>query len=258
MHPSGYVTSQSLEHIAKTVSEIKRRFLDALAIEPGQRVLDVGCGPASDTLAMGRLTGPGGLVVGVDVDEEMIARARERANEAGYGAWVHHTQADAMALPFPDKYFQRCHSERLLQHVDDGPKVIAEMIRVTAPGGRLVVADTDWASLSVDTPEVDIERRVAGGIARLVKNGFAGRELLRRFTEQGLKDIELSIHPLVWRDWQDFQSTSLAMANLPMQLIAAGVVSTEEWQRYIHSLETIQAQGCFLAIGQIILLIGKK
>ena len=49
------------------------------------------------------------------------------------------------------------------------------MIRVTAPGGWLVVADTDWSSLSVDTPEIDIERRVAGCMAGLVKNGFAGR-----------------------------------------------------------------------------------
>jgi precorrin-6B methylase 2 len=81
MHKPGYVNSHSLEHIARTVAEIKRRFLDALAIEPGQRVLDVGCGPASDTLDMGRLTGPGGLVVGVDVDEEMIARDRERAHQ---------------------------------------------------------------------------------------------------------------------------------------------------------------------------------
>ena len=104
MHPPGYVTSQSLEHIARTVAEIKRRFLDALAIEPGQRVLDVGCGPASDTLAMGRLTGSGGLVIGVDVDKEMIARARERAHEAGCAAWVHHAQADAAALPFPGNH----------------------------------------------------------------------------------------------------------------------------------------------------------
>ena len=65
---------------------------------------------------------------------------------------------------------------------------------------------------------------MVGGMARLVKNGFAGRELLGRFTEQGMKDIELSIHPLVWRDWQDFQSTSLAMANLAEQLIAVGAV----------------------------------
>ena len=197
-------------------------------------------------------------MIGVDIDEEMIVRARERADDAGCAAWVHHVQADAAALPFPDNYFQRCHSERLLQHVDDGPKVLAEMIRVTTPGGRLVVADTDWASLSVDTPEIDIERRVAGGMARLVKNGFAGRELLRRFTEQGLKDIELSIHPLVWRDWQDFQSTSLAMANLAEQLMASGAVSGEEWQRHIHSLETAQAQGCFFATGHMVLAFGTK
>jgi len=95
---------------------------------------------------------------------------------------------------------------------------------------------------------------VAGGMARLVKNGFAGRELLRRFTEQGLKDIELSIHPLVWRDWHDFQSTSLAMANLPEQLIGSGAVSGEEWQRYIQSLETIHSQGCFLATGHMVLV----
>ena len=257
-HGFGYVNVAALETMAERVTDLKQRFLQHLAIQSGQRVLDVGCGPATDTIEMGHAVGKEGWVIGVDHDHEMVQRAEERVRFAGCGGWTRHITADAYDLPFRSDTFDCCHCERLLQHVDDGAKILSEMVRVTVPGGRLAVADTDWASLSIDSPEIEIERRVTGGIAKLIRNGFAGRQLFRLLTEQGLVDLDLSVHPIVWTDWPTFRQTSFAIANLDEHLAAAGLVTAEQWQQFLTSLEAANARGCFFATGNLVLVVGTK
>ena len=95
---------------------------------PGQRVLDVGCGVGMYTAAFLRQTPH---VFGVEVERERALEARERA--AGV------TQAVGERLPFPDGTFDVVFSHEVLEHVTDDRACVAEMVRVTRPGGRLVV-----------------------------------------------------------------------------------------------------------------------
>src|SRR5439155_77395 len=94
----------------------KRASYELLHLAPGHHVLDVGCGPATDTISLGRLVGPGGEVVGVDYDVEMVDEANRRAAAAGVGTWVKHRQADAAGLPFEANVFDAARSERVFQH----------------------------------------------------------------------------------------------------------------------------------------------
>src|SRR5215467_12376460 len=90
-----------LDLAAAALQQDKERTYTAMHLQSGQAVLDVGCGPASDTLALASLVGPTGQVVGVDHGAAMIAEAKQRAAQASCNAWCHHYQAEAEALPQP-------------------------------------------------------------------------------------------------------------------------------------------------------------
>ena len=100
-----------------------------------ERALDVGTGAGALALALAPLVRE---VIGVDRVPELLAHARERA--AGFGN-VEFVEADATALPFPDASFDLTATIRTLHHVPRPELVIAELARVTRPGGRALVVD---------------------------------------------------------------------------------------------------------------------
>ncbi len=94
----------------------------------GRRVLDAGCGVGMYTAAFLRETP---LVFGVEIERERALEAQERA--AGV------VQSPGERLPFPDAAFDVVFSHEVLEHVADDRACVAEMVRVTRPGGRIVV-----------------------------------------------------------------------------------------------------------------------
>jgi ubiquinone/menaquinone biosynthesis C-methylase UbiE len=104
-HPKGYVDSGYLQLAAKYTAQFKQRTYMLMRVDLGHKVLDVGCGPGTDTIPLARLVGATGQVVGIDHDESMIAEADQRATEAGVAAWTAHRWADATSLPFDSGYF---------------------------------------------------------------------------------------------------------------------------------------------------------
>ncbi len=115
------------------------RVADAAHVVSGQRVLDVACGTGVLARALARRVRPGGSVVGLDVNDGMLAVARRKAPEV---EWV---RGAAEALPFPDASFDAVVSQFGLMFFEDRRAAIREMARVLRPGGRLAVAV--WDSL---------------------------------------------------------------------------------------------------------------
>jgi ubiquinone/menaquinone biosynthesis C-methylase UbiE len=103
------------------------------AVATGSRVLDVGCGTGAATVAAAARAGPGGRVVGLDPNPEMLAVARRKPGIA----WV---EGRAEALPFRDAEFDAVVSQFAMMFVDDRVTALREMQRVLAPGGRMAVA----------------------------------------------------------------------------------------------------------------------
>jgi SAM-dependent methyltransferase len=98
----------------------------------GDRVVDLGCGPASVTVGLGAAVGPGGIVVGVDLDPGPAPTPLVRA--------------DIHRLPFPDHCVDAVFMCAVLQHVADPLQPLLEARRIARPGAVIGVADADWGS----------------------------------------------------------------------------------------------------------------
>jgi demethylmenaquinone methyltransferase/2-methoxy-6-polyprenyl-1,4-benzoquinol methylase len=122
------------------------RLIRLVAPRPGERWLDVASGTADLAIRIGRLVGPGGEVVGVDISREMLAVGREKVARAGLQDRVVLQEANALALPFADGSFDGAVVGFGLRNMSDVAAALAEVRRVLRPGGR-------FASLEVSHPE---------------------------------------------------------------------------------------------------------
>jgi ubiquinone/menaquinone biosynthesis C-methylase UbiE len=253
-----YVDPQYLEAGAARLKYIKERSYTLMQLQPGHRVLDVGCGPGIDTVALAQLVGPRGHVSGVDHDTGMITEADKRAEGAGVQNWVAHYHGDATALPFETTSFAACRSERVFQHLARPEAALAEMVRVTKFGGWIVVADPDWGTLSLDTREIDIERRLMRFEAeQRHHSGYVGRQLYRLFSGQQLRDITVEAFVVHSTTYSVFDRM-IEMTKLEQTALTAGVVTTEELKQLHADLERVEKTGGVFSNVNLILVAGRK
>lgn len=119
---------------------IKRRVIAHAAIASGEDVLDVGCGTGTLAMAAARAA-PGVTVTGLDADPSILAKARNKAADAGLE--IGFDEGMSTALPYVDASFDLVLSTLFFHHLPDDAKreTAAELVRVLRPGGRLVVGD---------------------------------------------------------------------------------------------------------------------
>jgi len=121
--------------------ELRRRTANLARIQPGEKVLDVGCGTGTLAIIVQQRVGAPGRVVGVDPGTRQIARARAKA--ARRGLPIDFQIGVIEQLAFPDQTFDVVLSSLMMHHLPDDLKRqgLAEIARVLKPGGRLVIAD---------------------------------------------------------------------------------------------------------------------
>lgn len=127
------------------IGSFRREVLDLARLEPGERVLDVGCGTGGLALAAKRRVGAAGVVHGIDPSEEMIEAARAKARRAGLE--IRFDVGAAQGLERPDASFDAVLATLVLHHLPHDALVAAlrEIVRVLAPGGRFLAVDIDLA-----------------------------------------------------------------------------------------------------------------
>ena len=130
-------------YLTSDVVAQRARVLEALALQTGERVADLGCGPGLLALEMGHQIGPQGEVHGLDASASMLALATRRCDGK---VWVQLAVGDVAKLPYPDDYFDAAVCTQVYEYVADIDRALTELHRVLRPGGRAVIVDTDWES----------------------------------------------------------------------------------------------------------------
>jgi ubiquinone/menaquinone biosynthesis C-methylase UbiE len=252
------VSAEYLKRIAQLsdVQAIKNYTHECMALAPGHHVLDLGCGPGVDTIALAQKLGEGGTVIGVDSDEKMLQQANEWAQREQLSHRLSHQQGDASNLAFADNTFNSSHAERLLQVLPaaiNPQTVINELARVTQVGGRVVVADTDWGSFSMHSSYPHTERQLSAFFARQLRpNGFAGRQLLGLFHRANLTDISLKIFPIVHTN-----ISALPLSWLHKEASQQNIIAPEDLSLWWQEVNNLSEQNIFYASVNMVVITGE-
>jgi len=217
-----------------------------LAPNPGEQILEVGCGSGVLCRLVASQLKPTGYVVGVDISPQFLMEAQKYALQDGIIERITFGCGAGESLPFLNATFDSAFAARLLLHAGNPDAVVREMVRVVRPGGRVVVMDWDFDSVVVDHPQRELTRRLLhwrsdhhGG------DNWSGRQLWRRMVEAGLQ--RLRVHPVVALAHSEADSLTQSLWRAAEVSRDAGAISANEHDAWVGKLKESIHTGKFFA-----------
>jgi ubiquinone/menaquinone biosynthesis C-methylase UbiE len=207
------------------VQRLRDWTLEALDPQPGERAVDLGCGTGTEVLRLAGLVGAEGQAIGVEPHPGLRAAAEQRATAAGVAATF--VDGEAVSLPFADATIDALRCERVFQHLADPEGAAREIARVLAPGGRVVLVDSDWGTSIQSMGDQDVVRRLAESSWARMANPFSGRRLRGQLHRAGLQvDPDIAATAVVLPD-EVLREMHLLRINLTLA-VEEGAISAEE------------------------------
>jgi SAM-dependent methyltransferase len=191
----------------------------------------------------------------VDSSAGAIDRARERWRKPE--GVLEFAVADAHALPFGDCEFGGCRADRTIQHVADPEEALAEMVRVTRPGGRVVVSE---AVMPLELDDEPLGGRTRELVARFFSSddtgGFLGY-LPPLFVSSGLTQVGLARQESRVSDFGLVRQL-LQLDRVAAEAVAAGELTAGERDRWLPELEDAARRGRFAIVWTALHLYGTR
>ena len=157
-------------------------FIDA---QPGETVLDLGCGAGLDVYLYAKRIGPAGRLYGLDLSEAMLAKAEQNLRTLGISnvEWLH---AAADVIPLPDASVDLVAANGIFNLSPDKDAVMREVARVLKPGGRTV-----FAEIVLKSPLPTEVQRDLNDWFRCIGGALVKEEMLTRLERNGLKNARV-------------------------------------------------------------------
>jgi SAM-dependent methyltransferase len=216
-----------------------RQLLETAQLRPGEVVLDVGCGSGVLDRWLAQYTGGANRIIGVDVNRYLLGEAAMLVRHEGLESVIEFREGNAEALPFPEASFEVSMSHTVLEE-GNADRMLAELVRVTKPGGRVMVSvralDIPWwvhvpVGAALKT-KLDAPHGLVG------PHGCADASLYRRLQAAGLRQVKML------PQFAAFDDPHTPVGQWFTAVLRAPL-SPEEGQEWQGGVEHAKAEGTF-------------
>jgi SAM-dependent methyltransferase len=229
-----------------------RRLIDTVQPQPGEVILEVGCGSGVLDRWLAQYMSQANRIIGVDVNRYLLREATALATQEGLSDVITFQEGNAEALPFPDNHVDVALSFTVLEE-GNADRMLAELVRVTKPGGRVaVVVRAIDIPLVVNVPlrpELKTKAQTSRGFVGA--QGCADASLYQRFRQAGLTDVQM---------WPQF--AALDQPDTPQAQFAHGAIlgalTAEETQQWYAAMAQAMADGTYFIAQPFHCAVGTK
>ena len=216
-----------------------RWLLDTVAVQPGARVLDVGCGPIGILGLLSERVGPQGQVVGLEREPRFARMAKQEVDHLGLTNVVI-VEADALSSGLERESFNLVHERLVMVNVPERELLLSEMLALTAPGGTIALEDIDNVSWLCHPQHVSWNalmdafhtvHRAGGG------DPFIGRRLPAMLRSAGALDVHAHVQAVLPEAGQYRRTHLISLVeSLRPKLVGMGVMEEQELDTHIAAL----------------------
>ncbi len=197
-------TEDAARHLARVyltpdVVAQRAETMKQLALSPGERVLDIGCGPGFLCESIAAAVGSDGAVTGIDISSDLIALCKTRNPPK----WLSYAVGDATQIAQPDASFDVVVCTQVAEYVPDVDRVLAEAFRVLKPGGRAVIVATDWDAVVWHSEKPERMAAVMKSWESHCAHPRLPRSLSNRFVRAGFRVDGATVFPILNLRWHD-------------------------------------------------------
>lgn len=242
------------ERILTTRSEAEFRgfVFDQVDPRPDESVLSVGCGPGFETAALAQRLGEEGSVTGIDVNEKVLAAARDRCGDLPQ---VSFEQGDITDLPVADDSYDLAVAKQVLSEVSDIEAALHELFRVVEPGRRVAVTAGDRRTHVMHTPTDRMQRA-----DEIYRSEMGDRQLGTRLVAL-LPEAGFTIENIIPRAKIKTEIDGQVERGIELQrglLESSDTFDDSEIEAWDRDLRTLDEDGQFLSCSTSFLYVARK
>ena len=236
--------AKELERSYKLADIVKQRqrTLATLALKAGEKVFDIGCGVGFLTNEMALLVGKSGKVIGFDKNPEMISHAKQRCEDLQQAEFY---EGDAAQLPAEDHTFDAVSCTQVLLYVEDVQKVLTEMRRILKPGGRLVIVETDWRGVVLNSTDDALTSKIFSAWDSAVPSPNLPVHLGPLLKKHGFSNIQVEAVPILNTEYSPSNFSHGMMEWITKNAVKQGVFNETQRKGFLTDLEERERSGSY-------------
>ena len=212
----------------------RQHTLNRLSAKRGEQILDVGCGVGFLSYEIALQTGDSGRVSGIDQNSEMIRHANNRCESLRNTEF---SKVNAEDLPFPEESFDAACCTQVLLYVNDVAQVLSGIRRVLKPAGRIIIVETDWRGVVLNSDYDSITRKIFSAWDAAVPSPNLPVRLGPLLVDNGFCNVDVEPIPILNTEYTPSQFSHGMMNWITKNALKKGVIMKEQSQKWLDDLD---------------------